>query len=127
MSGYAWPPALPADCPPPDAVAAGGRVFRLVDADPPGRDDFLPAAVASPGRQFEGNECISFGLSVYLARDDAEATRDRYKGFRGKAVAEGWLEPRMGKTHRTPTQSAPSHVTWWLYEGLVHDHYGCTG
>lgn len=111
-----WPDRLPDDCPPDEAEAADGRVFRIVKADPPTADDFRSVREQQPRRKVK-DECQACGLSVFGAVDDATDMRDAIPAFRGRLIAEGELSGEMGVMKPTP-RNGNTHITWWTPEGL---------
>ena len=62
----AWPSYFPVECPPADARKDDVWVYRLVANVPPSLNDFLPAKIEQPERQFKPNEiCAACGVSVF--------------------------------------------------------------
>jgi hypothetical protein len=115
---HRWPAFFPVDCPPADAVAVVREVLRFVEHDPPLADDFQPVLLS--GRWFPPQRrCEAAGLSVFTELADAAAYRRRFKGFRRRRVARGTIQPDHGLTEETPSQICPSHVTWWVAEGVA--------
>jgi len=99
-------------CPPADAVASNGPVFRIVSSNECQEADFL--SFSEEGRALRRPTpcpCMPFGLSVFPNKDDA-AWMSRSMPRLGKFLARGNLSPIDGVTKLTPGQR-PSHMTWW--------------
>jgi hypothetical protein len=116
-----WPEFFPKGCPPSDAVIKDVQVYRLVENDPPTKNDFLSHYEKYPKRREEfkrENNILAYGISVLKKREDV----DRLKGipfFKKKEnlkVAIGHTDPKSGVIKETPSNSAQSHITFWLYE-----------
>jgi len=105
-----WPPG----CPPADAQAAGGLVYRLVRTNPPTASDFLTHAEL--GKMPKAPACLRVGLSVFRTRDHAVHQAQLFP-FLGNQIASGELCAEHGKTKLTPGKM-PSHTTWWPYPGV---------
>jgi hypothetical protein len=110
-----FPSGWPEGCPPADAVAATGRVYRVVRTDPPVASDFL--SLLEQGRPIADRPCESAGLSIFRAFQDAVHYAEKYPHI-GEMVAEGQLEPRHGVLKLTPRRSN-SHATWWPADGIA--------
>jgi hypothetical protein len=99
-------------CPPADAAAGGGIVYRIVATKPPTDSDFL--SFAEEGRQLRRPTpcpCMPYGLSVFPERADA-VWMSRSLPRLGKYIAKGTLGSAEGCCKLTPGQR-PSHTTWW--------------
>lgn len=107
----AWPDHLPDGCPPEDAPAADGQVFRLV-GEVPTADDFRSHFERDPDRRWS-DLCLACGLSVHADVADAERTRQRFPALRSRAIAQGSLDASLGVMKPTGTRS---HRTWWVTE-----------
>jgi hypothetical protein len=57
-------------------------------------------------------------LSVFTDPAHAANYRRRYKGFRQRRLARGTIEKHHGLTKLTPSAICPSHITWWVPEGI---------
>jgi hypothetical protein len=115
---HRWPAFYPPDCPPVDAVAVVLEVFRFVERDPPVAGDFVPWLIS--GRPVPPQRaCEAAGLSVFTELADAARYRRRFRGFRRKRIARGIIQPEHGRTKPTPRPECPSHVTWWVADGVA--------
>src|SRR5258707_9926094 len=92
-----------------------GFTTGLPKNNPPTAKDFLTPEEMNTLR--DRPECLRRGLSVLRTRQDAIHQRRAFK-FLGKYIAEGILDSGCGKTRLTPTNLAPTHTTWWCYEGV---------
>lgn len=110
-----WPKHFPATCPPADADAVTGPVFRLVKSDPPSTDDmksYLELGRAGPGR-----ECQRAGLSCATNQQHLEELT-KLPRFRGQKVAVATFLPEHGKLKQT---GAAGHYTLWLRARVLHE------
>lgn len=105
-----WPPG----CPPADAQAASGLLYRLVKSNPATASDFLTHA--DLGKMPKAPPCLRVGLSVFRTRDDVVHQAELFP-FLGNQVASGEVCSEHGKTKLTPGKM-PSHTTWWPYLGV---------
>jgi hypothetical protein len=113
-----FPGSWPADCPPADALAASGVVFRIIKSGPPSADDFL--SYRELGKLDERRPCECVGLSVFFDLADAQHYADKYP-YVGTLVAKAKLEAihgRLKSTPRTFGKRTFSHATWWPFEGV---------
>lgn len=113
-----WPTFFPDQCPPEEARADELLVYRLVANRPPSADDFLPALIEQPHRDFElAKLCLACGVSVFKNIEDAKKRRERFKPLRHKYIAVGTIIQKDGLVLET---CADSHVTWWLQTDEPH-------
>lgn len=108
-----FPDWYPESCPPDDALPARGKVYRLVCAEGPQADDFVPLWQCRPNHKYP-DMCKACGLSVHRSREDAERLRSVYPTMRDKTIACGTLTPEMGVTKHTPSRISDSHTSWWV-------------
>lgn len=104
-----FPGDWPVGCPPADAVAAEGTVFRIAKTDPPGPDDFKSYRELGISR---GDPCRCCGVSVYRLLSDAEHASRTFRNM-GKVIAKAVLQADDGMAKPT---GKPTHTTWWPYE-----------
>lgn len=109
-----FPGDWPEGCPPTDAVAASGAVYRLVRADPPVSEDFH--SLWEQGRPVREKLCESAGLSIFRILDDAVHCAKKYP-YLGGGIAVSQLESRHGRVKPTPRRGN-SHATWWPAAGI---------
>ena len=107
---------VPENCPPEDAEASSGQVYRMVKENP-SPEDFLSFRELKPGKAYP-SECIASGLSVYTDAEGVRRLRSRVPRFRKMNVAIGMLDENHGKMKNTPSNMHESHHTWWLTEKL---------
>jgi hypothetical protein len=99
-------------CPPPDAPAGDGVIYRIVKANPPAASDFLSfVEEGRPLRRPTPCPCMPYGLSVFPDRADA-VWMSRSLPRLGKYLAKGTLGAADGCCKLTPGQR-PTHTTWW--------------
>jgi hypothetical protein len=102
---------LPDGCPPNEAAAANGKLFRVVRDNPPIADDLL--TFVELDRLLPGRECECHGVSLFADIYDALQYADKFP-YLGELIAEATLTADHGKTLPTPRNNN-SHVTWWPY------------
>ncbi len=107
-----WSPLFPKGCPPRQANAPSGTVYRLVDRASPRAKDFLSHRQRKPEMEY-ADMCEACGLSVYRSREDVERLRRMTGLTRKKRVAQATVDGAPGRMLATP-RSDDSHHTWWL-------------
>lgn len=113
----AFPKTWPADCPPADADDAEGDVFRVVEGEPPGPEDFV--SHFESGKLPKAPPCLRCGLSVFRDAGDAFHQRALLPKL-GRYIARGALSASAGKTKLTGGK-LPTHTTWWAYENVKRE------
>ena len=113
----------PEECPPDDANAALGKIFRFVQGSPPCRDDMRSWAEQgrSPGH---GSECQRCALSVLVDEDDVAKTRKAVPLFRKWNVAVAEFAAGQGKIKQTGNNKW--HHSLWVAETIettVHEQF----
>ena len=110
-------------CPPSDSEVASGVVYRIVENNPPNKDDFRPMA-ESRTRNFKGlktpeQKCIAHGISVFRSIQEALKAKDNSKHLSDSskpAVAE--LNALCGRIKGGTSKRYDSHFTWWPPEDM---------
>ena len=110
-----FPSAWPQGCPPENAEAASGELFRVAKTNPPSAEDFK--SHEELGKKSTGPQCLRVGLSLFQTIDDAEHLTQLFPKL-GRYVLRGQLQPHHGVTKLTPSNRYPTHTTWWPYEGV---------
>lgn len=113
----------PEGCPPDDASAALGRIFRFVQRSPPSRDDMRSWAEEgrSPG---QGSECQRCALSVLIDEDAVVKARKAVPLFRKWKVAVAEFVPGQGRIRQTGNNEW--HHSLWVadaIEATVHEQF----
>lgn len=113
----------PEGCPPDDAGAALGRIFRFVRNSPPCRDDMRSWAEQGrcPGR---GSECQGCALSVLVDEDAVAKARQAVPLFRKYKVAVAEFVASQGKIKQTGNNEW--HHSLWVAETIeatVHEQF----
>ena len=112
-----YPDFFPDNCPPMDSNVTKQKLFRFCKSKNISSDDFVSYYEANP-EKFKGN-ILSYGLSVMKSRDDCIKA---YKKFpymhKFKTIAVGETNESRGCWKNTPNKSNPTHVTWWVCEGV---------
>src|SRR5438876_803885 len=111
---YTWPDFFPHGVPPPDAIVAIGRAFRLVSAIPSTAADFRSSYEEAPHRDYGASFWKACGTSFHSDIDDSRKTRARFKALRMKRIAVGELRPEWGVMMASPTALSKSHLTVWF-------------
>lgn len=111
-----FPREWPTGCPPSEATAAKGIVYRTCDGSPPSQEDFK--SYLELGKAPKACPCLRAGVSVFRDLHDAVHHASQFRRMAG-LVSTGELRPEHGKTKPTPSKNTgPSHTTWWPVEGL---------
>ena len=115
-----WPDFYPENCPPAGVERASGTVYHLVQHDPPQTEDFITYYEENP-KFFESNPhliCKGCGVSVYTDLRDIRRLKKRSKKLKNRHIAEGKLNPTLGRIQHTPSRRRKSHHTWWVPIGI---------
>ncbi len=115
-----WPDFYPENCPPAEAEQASGTVYRLVRHDPPQAEDLKTYFEENP-RFFDSKPellCKGCGVSVYTDLRDIRRLKKRSKKLKNRHIAEGKLNPTLGRIQHTPSRRRKSHHTWWVPIGI---------
>lgn len=111
----------PEECPPHDAGAALGRIFRFVQGSTPCRDDMR--SWAELGRNpSQGPECERCALSVLVDENDVSKAQKAVPLFRKRKVAVAEFVPGHGKIKQTGNNEW--HHSLWVEESIeavVHE------
>ncbi len=117
-----WPDHFPENCPPPEATEARGIAYRLVKNNPPEDGDFISHKLLHPEEGYKGKTCQACGISVYRDKNDLLKMQNRIPAMRGGHIAEGNLNPDIGKILATPSHGN-SHHTLWVFSGIQAKDY----
>lgn len=109
VASMTFPLDWPNDCPPAEAEAASGEVFRIVRESPASTADML--SHHETGRLPKAPACLRCGLSVFRTLEDAIHQQQLLPKL-GKRIAMGTLVASHGKMQLTPGHQ-PTHATWW--------------
>ena len=108
-------------CPPINARNDEVVAYRLVSNSPPVKEDFLPAFMEYPHRDFKPWEfCISRGVSVFTNENAIHKKRKRYKNLQAKLIAIGNILREDGRVLETCSKY---HMTWWLETDTPHRNF----
>lgn len=105
---------LPPGCPPGDAEACTGEIFRLVPVLPLNDKGFVSQFDLYPSQTWE-DECMARGLSVRLSYESATRLRNRVRGLRKFKIVVACLETPVGMIRQTGSDQ--EHYTWWPEDG----------
>lgn len=107
-----WPQNYPPNVPPASSKPAVGDSYRLVNNNPPIRNDF--ATSREDGLVREPHDALtiacSYGTSQFWKIEDIKRTRKLFPKLRKKLIAFGDLTPSYGNMLDT---FKPSHHTVW--------------
>lgn len=112
-----WPQHFPACCPPTDASATQGEVYRFVANDPVDPKDMV--SYLEEGKA-KGRDCQRAGLSTLVDLDHAREVQILLPTQRGKRIARAMLSVEHGKIKQT---GQPGHYTLWVrakYHAQAH-------
>lgn len=114
-----FPEHYPEGCPPANAIATNGNVYRLTHNNPARESDFL--TYVTTGQRTSGDRCLRCGLSVFETQRGA-AELFRYMQRRhpngtslGRFIARLQITPEDGLISYT---GRPPHLTWWWYDDV---------
>jgi hypothetical protein len=112
-----WPEYFPSDCPPAEARAAAGTLFRFGRKNPPSANDLTCHwqiyEQHREGFVKTGRQCQACGLSVYLDIQAARKVRGLIPGLKKAHLYSITLQTADGKLLNTPSNTDPRHHTWW--------------
>lgn len=109
--------ALP-NCPPAQAVAVSGTIYRGIPNPPICEDDFK----SHNERGLRGADeavCNKWGLSVWRSIGAVTNARHLHSYMRRWHIAEGELKPDEGVILLTGNPQNPDHHTLWLEDGVT--------
>lgn len=109
-----WKKHLPQNCPPDDAVETQGIVYRLVKQRSITPEDFLSYRELNPDKLYDLSECIVGGISIYTELEGVQKLQSKVPAMKKRKIAKGFLQPQHGKMKNTPSETHPSHNTWWI-------------
>lgn len=115
---FEWPSYYPDTCPPSNAEAASGQVYRLVDEGGPADEDFVCHKLIYPYKDWEDKECQACGLSVHPSLESSDRLKRRIPALRNKRAAVASLQAKHGLLMRTPSSADKAHHTWWVPASL---------
>lgn len=126
---FEWPETTPDQCPPADAEATDGPVYRFVKNDPVIPADFERPIDTPRYRkklaEFSDTElCNLCALSVFTETSDLNLARQALKGFANRKVAAATLSRPHGLAKQDPIypEGSPrqldSHINWWVPVGI---------
>jgi hypothetical protein len=75
-----------------------------------------------PQEDYKEKTCQACGISVYRNKNDLEKKQNRVPAKKGSHIAEGNLNPDIGKFLATPHQG-DSHHTLWVPSGIQAEDY----
>lgn len=105
---------FPPGCPPIEAEACTGEIFRLVPTLPIDQSGFISQFELYPGNDWKDKECLAHGLSVGRSYEAMSKLRKRIKGMRTFKIAFASLQAAIGVIQQT---GGPEHYTWWPGDG----------
>ncbi len=108
--------SLSTDCPPSEAVAAEGEVYRCCKSRPPSSRDLQTHEEL--GRLPKADACLRRSLSVFRNETDARHQVRLFPGWRKRFVARGVLKASHGHVMMTSGRQ-PTHTSWWPAASLV--------
>lgn len=114
MSKASFPSYFPPSCPPHEASAASGHVFRIVAGDALTDSDFKSHYEA--GTALNAPPCSRCGVSVFNSHERAQHRLGLSPHLRN-AIVQGELNEDAGKTQLTNERSG--HLEWWPFDGVL--------
>ena len=108
-SAQSFPQHYPTSCPPSEATAASGKVFRLVENPPSGGD------LDSQYDQRGHGDCSARSVSFFTTLEGAKRMRSGYPQHSHKQIAELSLDSAWGLMRIGKPKGGKTHVDLWLY------------
>lgn len=105
---------LPPGCPPTDAQACIGEIYRLVPSVPVDATGFISQFELYPKKDWKDG-CMARGLSVSLSYEALISLRGRVRGLRDFKIVSASLKHEVGLIKQT---GPPAHHTWWPEDGV---------
>jgi hypothetical protein len=103
-------------CPPAEATAASGMVWRAVFKMPLCDEAFKSyAELGKPN--CDRADCNAWGLSVWTSEAAVLHARKLMRHFRKRHIAAGTLDQNDGVLLPTPSSQQPDHHTFWKFHG----------
>lgn len=117
LAGH-WPTHLPLQCPPSDAVAPAGPIYRLVESFPATPDDMKSALELGT---FKGkDQCLRASLSCSTGPEYLEDLRGSVPRLKNQKIAVALLDHTHGVIKQTGHED---HYSLWLLGAvLVNAH-----
>lgn len=115
---HTFPSYFPDNCPPEEATDEEIIIYRLCKNVVPSPEDFISFYLSNPER-YKGM-VNAYGLSVFPSPQDCISAREKSPKLRKKTsmIAFGQNNSDRGKILRNGKAINPSHITWWVYEGV---------
>lgn len=115
---HVFPSYFPDNCPPKEAKCEEIIMYRLCKNATPSPEDFISFYLSNPDR-YKGM-VNAYGLSVFPSPQDCVLARKKSPKLREKTstIAFGQNNCDRGKILRNGSPQNPSHITWWVYEGV---------
>lgn len=110
-------PALE-NCPPNDAEAASGDVYRCAKNNPPHTEDMKTHEES--GRLPDADPCLRRALSVFRKQADAEHQLRLFRRWRKRYILRATLTAQHGLVKLTSGKQ-PTHTSWWPDAALTLD------
>lgn len=100
---------LPDNCPPIDARAFVGKIYRFARVLTPA--EFETHFIRFPGRDWKDKVCEAHGLSVCVTLGEARLLQRLVPGMLKKQITVAELNGAAGEVAQTGLN--PQHHTWW--------------
>lgn len=110
-----WPDWYPEGCPPEGYTPRELFVYRCAETKPHSNKDFVPHYQREE-KDWGKKLFDSCGLSCFTEWKDVVDLKNKLPKF--KCIISGTILKEMGVVAETPSKRRPSHVTWWVYEGV---------
>jgi hypothetical protein len=112
-----WPTHIPDDCPPPEAEATEGNVYRLVRTDPPTAKDMTSWKEMEIESGF--GPCVDSALSCSINLLHAQELRISVPRFKNRKIAVLAALPEHGRIKQTTPD--PGHHSLWLRRKVLEN------
>lgn len=108
-----WPDHYPISCPPQEAEAVSGDIYRFTNRNHPKHRDFQSYYEQRPDESWGNKACDARGLSVFSTTEDCIAAAAAVPALRKKKLCVASLPNTSGVIAETPSKNTNNHKTFW--------------
>ncbi len=118
-----YPNYFPKGCPPKEADNTERIVYRICKDANINHTDFL--SFYEMGIMQNSTDIKKYGISVNKNKDELITLlgMPSQKNKNMKCIAKGITKKDLGVSAQTPSNTMPSHITWWLKENADPENY----
>jgi len=112
---------LPVGCPPTNAIVGPKLLFRLVEKEDFGENDFK--TTREQGKFTDGNPCQRCSISTQSTEVGARKMRRLVPHLADRKIAYGVVPIEGGALLHTPSSRYKDHWSWWPKKDVVRHSY----